>query len=177
MSAIETLLSVAATRTGAAVAGLTLAAGSLGVASAMPQDASDHVPDDAAQQADQADHGEQDRAVQLEQDDRADVTVEQDEDVPGTSEEAPVAEAEGDDEGVSADVHAAQTGDEDLAPGDPGFGEAVSANAREDGAAFGAAVSEAARQGHGDDEQAEDDEHDADAHRPDTPAEGHRADR
>lgn len=46
-------------------------------------------------------------------------------------------------------VHDALTSDSDLKPGDEGFGEAVSVNARDSGPAFGQSVSEAARSNNG----------------------------
>ena len=71
----------------------------------------------------------------------------------GSNDEIGIAEDGTDEENESSSVadavHEALTGEEDLKPGDEGFGEAVSENARDLGPAFGQSVSEAARSNNG----------------------------
>lgn len=131
MSVLETLFAAATSRAGAAVAGLTVAVGSAGAAGQLP---------DLPSAFDNAFGGE---TVAEQGEDDGDQTTTEDEqgsqDVGGDS--------QADDQGVAHDVHDVLNGDEDVWPGDEGFGQAVADNAREGGSEFGQSVSEAASNG------------------------------
>lgn len=134
MSVLETLFAAATSRAGAAVAGLTVAVGSAGAAGQLP---------DLPSAFDNAFGGE---TVAEQGEDDGDQTTTEDEqgsqDVGGDS--------QADDQGVAHDVHDVLNGDEDVWPGDEGFGQAVADHARDEetgGAEFGQAVADAASNG------------------------------
>lgn len=129
MSILESLLAVAATKAGAAAVGLTVAAGAAGAAGALPDDVQT-----AFDRAFATDHAAEQSVDTAEL--PADTDAHGEQELNGT-----------DDQGVARDVHDTLNGEADVWPGDEGFGQAVADNAREDGAAFGSSIAEAASSG------------------------------
>ena len=144
MSVLETLLAAATSKAGAAVAGLTVAVGAAGAAGQLPDLPSAF--DNAFGGPTAEEQVVEDPELQEPLDDGTDETTELEGSLADVTTDDEVA-ADTDDRGVAHDVHDALNGDEDVMPGDEGFGRAVADNAREGGSEFGQSVADAASNG------------------------------